>query len=146
MHDFRCFSFVLCTMEQALSELPLMQECANEKLQLHNNCFRCRLLPAGIVEVFNIDDPLTVEFHHDTNSPTILLGKRAARMLDLPAEINSYREGAINQVLRDLIFNGFPSGYVSLDGQSKGYLVWITASMMLEPARRIPRINRRGEA
>ena len=98
--------------------------------------FKCRLLPAAIVEVFCAHDPLTVEFRHDVNQGVIQLSKNASRAVAMPAELRGASDEAVNEVLRHLMLKAIHEGARERDPARQRVEAYILAGMMLEPVRR----------
>jgi hypothetical protein len=137
------------SIEEARSELPCIQDAANEILKSQfQTKFQCWMHPTAIVEVFAVVGHQNVEFRHDTNLPVVELGERASCVLEMPRRIDGLSDEEVVQVLARLIRRGIPKGHpgwiVPRDPTYFDEVVHL-AGFMLEPLRRVA-INRRREA
>ncbi len=133
----------------ARSELPFIQKIINKKLSVLGTRFKCSLRSTAIAELLCIDNTLTMEFRHNAGGkqtpfiPSTHLGERAARVLNMPAEIFEISDEDVFDILRALILEGFPEFPKAISFEEALAEASLLAWMMLEPVRRIVTINRR---
>ena len=130
-------------------ELPHIQKIINKRLGELGMPFKCWFTPPSTVELYCTADPRSMEFqHHASGQPTpflpsVVLGERAARALDMQTELYEVPDAEVFEILRHLLLSGFNERRNGKYGEEAGAEASLLAWSMLEPVRREASLRRR---